>query len=507
MLPRNPQFIFYAIRFFSLLLLLGVFALVYSQWVAFKQAAGRFPDGSRIAGVPVAGLDRNQAGERVQETNVRPVVLSYNGSLIHLEPPAAGFQLDLERMLPSQAPASDWELFRTAFRDYLWGRPAAPVDVPLAYTFSEERLRAALVDIAARYDRPPTAAQPLPASPDFLPGTSGTALDVDAAVRLVGEALPSIYSERISGEDAENEVVILPVRTLSPARPSLENLQILIGQIVAVSGFNGLSDIYLLDLESSKAVHLAYQGDQAIPVEPDIAFTASSIMKIPIMVSAFRRMEGEPTELVNGWLVEMFANSSNEAADALMRNVIDEVRGPLVVSEDLQALDLENTFLAGYFALGSPLLQIFETPANRRSDVDTEPDLYNQAAPSEIGRLLEAIYRCAQDGNGPLLVTFQGEITQEECRRMIEYLKEDNLPYLIRAGMPEATPTARKHGYGNAYDMGDAAIVFSPGGDYILAIFLNDPQGLIFEPADRLVGILSRSVYNYFNLPGHIPAD
>ncbi len=60
-------------------------------------------------------------------------------------------------------------------------------------------------------------------------------------------------------------------------------------------------------------------------------------------------------------------------------------RAPLEMSEDLKALGLQNTFMAGYFTFGSPLLDIFETPANTRTDVFTDPDVYSQTTPPTWG--------------------------------------------------------------------------------------------------------------------------
>ena len=222
------------------------------------------------------------------------------------------------------------------------------------------------------------------------------------------------------------------------------------------------------------------------------------------MVSVFRRLEGPPDTATDSLLKVMFSSSSNEAADALMKSRLDEVRGPLLVSEDLQALGFQNSFLAGYFGLGSPLLQIFETPSNRRADVDTDPDLYNQTTPGEIGRLLVDIYHCAQGSPSNLLQVFEGEITREECQSMIGYLKEDREPYLIKAGLPDGTEIGHKHGYGSAngtiYTIGDAGLVFTPGGDYMLSVFTHHPQLLLWDEANSLVVQLSRVVYNYFNV-------
>jgi hypothetical protein len=122
----------------------------------------------------------------------------------------------------------------------------------------------------------------------------------------------------------------------------------------------------------------------------------------------------------------MIEYSENGPADKLMSTVLDKTTGPIVVTRDMAALGLQNTFLGGYFYQGAPLLQKFETPANLRSDVDTEPDVYNQTTPTEMGMLLEDIYRCAEKDDGTFQAVFPGEMTQSKCQQMIALLSEQN---------------------------------------------------------------------------------
>ncbi|MDD2695290.1 MAG: serine hydrolase, partial [Anaerolineales bacterium] len=170
-----------------------------------------------------------------------------------------------------------------------------------------------------------------------------------------------------------------------------------------------------------------------------------------------------------------------------------------------KTLGLQNTFLAGYFYEGAPLLELVETPANQRVDINTDPDPYSQTTPSDIGMLLEDIYRCAESGGGTLVAAFPGEITQGECQTMIEYLARNKIGVLIEAGVPDGTRVAHKHGWvsynGIINTVGDAGIVYTPGGNYILVVFLHHPTQIIWEPASKLVADLSRAVFNYYNLP------
>jgi hypothetical protein len=79
---------------------------------------------------------------------------------------------------------------------------------------------------------------------------------------------------------------------VEPPRPSLENLAILIKQILDRSNFDGLTEVYVLDLENRNEINFAYE--LGVDYDPGIAYTAASTIKIPMMVSTFKRLN-EPT--------------------------------------------------------------------------------------------------------------------------------------------------------------------------------------------------------------------
>jgi beta-lactamase class A len=202
----------------------------------------------------------------------------------------------------------------------------------------------------------------------------------------------------------------------------------------------------------------------------------------------------------------MMTLSDNVASDSLMRLVMDYNIGPLFVSDSMEKLGLPNTFLAGMFAYGAPLLKEYITPANSRTDVNLNSDRYNQTTPTEMGSLLNDIYQCAQTGGGSLAAVFPGQISQNECRGMISLLSQDRTGMLIEAGLPDGTQIAHKHGWATdstdylIHFMCDAAIVYTPGGNYILTIYLSSPEQIVFDKGNALYADLSRAIYNYFNL-------
>jgi beta-lactamase class A len=474
------------------------------QLISFSRIWTNFPAGLRIAGIPVGLLNRQQAAQRLLEVYSTPVEIIYGENSILIPPGLASFELDLESMLAAAEIERTRTPFWQGFWNYLWGRAQEPVDVPLRSSFSEDRLRSFLEgEVARRYDHPATPAQPIPGSVEFQPGQPGTVLDVERSLSLIEEALIS----------NRNRVVHLPLQGIAPSSPDFQKLEILLKQTVLdIHNYDGAIGLYLVDLQSGQEISFYYDSQELIQIPPDIPFTGSSIIKIPIMISAYRRLSDNPvfglpfdSETIRN-LDEMIAKSNNSASDWIMDNIIDPISGPLLVTEDMQNLGLENTFLAGYFYNGAPLLRVYRTPGNQRTDVNIGRDPYSQTTPIEIGVLLQDIYHCSKTGGGSLVAVFSNEITQAECQQMIQYLKNDRTPWLILAGLPDGTEVAHKHGwvsdpFGIIRDISDAGIVFTRGGDYVLSIFMYHPVQLVFEPANSVVADLSRAVYNYYNIP------
>lgn len=479
------------------MLIFGAIILFTLQLIRYSRIRAVYPQGMTIAGVPVGGLDRAQSAQRLLEVySATPVELHYGEAVIQISPAIAEFEPDIDAMLAAADLLRSQQPFWVGFWNYLLGRRETVSEVPLRATFSETRLRAYLQnEIAARYDKPPSPSLPAVGTINFQPGTQGTSLDIDRAVDLIEGALRS----------TNRRVVDLPLERTNPPRPSIQNLEVLLKQTIDLAEFDGVVGLYMIDLQTSEEIHFIYRQGESLPVNPDLAFTAASIIKIPIMVSAFRRLgediDPETTKLIE----EMIEKSGNDPADWLMERVLDPFTAPLLVTADMQALGLKNTFLAGEFYPGAPLLASYQTPANQRTDLNTDPDIYNQTTPSEIGMLLEDIYQCTQTGGGALMAVFPGEFTQSECQTMITYLTRNKIGLLLEAGVPDGTRVAHKHGwvtyFGIMNTIGDAGIVFTPGGNYILVIFVHHPDQLLWEPASNLVAKLSEAVYNYFNQP------
>lgn len=485
----------------SVALLSIALVMVVIALIGYSRQRNNYPGGMTIAGVHVGGVDPQIASQRVLQVYSSPIEVRYGEAIIHINPSVVGFEPELDTMIAAADLERTGGSFWGGFWNYLWNREPETVEVPLSATIEDERLIAYLQnEIATRYDEPPTPAQPVPGTTNFSPGSPGRVLDIDRAVRLIEDTLRS----------PTNRTVVLSFQSSSAARPTMQNLEILLQQNITVAEFDGVMGVYLLDLQTGQELHFAMDQGEPISVNPDVPFTASSTIKVPIMVSYFIKY-GPPA--INTDAMELIRSamqtSENALADRLL-NELDPNGGPLIVTNNMRQIGLENTFLAGFFCNAEfpcPLLERISTPANQRTDVFTDPDLFNQTTPSETGMLLADIYQCANTGGGALIAAYPDKINSEICQQMIEFLAGDQIGVLIEAGVPEGTQVAHKHGWitdptsGYMRNISDAGIVYTPGGNYVLVLYAYHPVQMIWEPVSALFAQMSQAAYNFYNIP------
>jgi hypothetical protein len=464
--------------------------------VRYSRIRSNFPAGMTIASVPVGGLDIQEATDRLLQVYASALELRSGETVIQVKPSLLGFELDMENMMAAADLERVAEPFWQGFWDFLWGRSRNTVDIPLRSVTDEDSMRKYLTgEVAARFDQPSAAPIPVPGRTDFPSGQPGLTLNMDQAITDISAALVS----------STNRVVFLVYGEDAAPRPTIQNLEILLKQNIKLSGFEGLIEIYMKDLQTNQTIHFAYQADAGTTIDPNMPFSALSTLKIPVMVSAFRRLGEDVSPTIMTLMAEMIDKSDNDSTDTLAMTVIDKNLAPILVTDDMKNLGLVNTFWAGYFYPGAALLRLYETPANMRPDVVTDPEVYDQTTPADMGMLLEDIYQCSQTGGGALAAVFPGEITQSECQQMVSLLAANKIAVLIQAGVKSDTQVAHKHGWavdvtdGVIHTMADAALVYSPGGDYVLVVYLYDPVQVVFDPVNLMVAQISQAIYYYFN--------
>lgn len=502
MKPRLIRFILLILCAFSCLAISA--GMTIQQLGIFRETLTILPPGTTIAGIPTGGLSMEESAKRVAEalplTPVEIVIQpsvndqDHSASLVQIEPLSAGLVLNLSDMLEQARQAYARTRFWDGFWNFIWNHPPAPVEIPLSCSVDEKQLNQYLNDLLLpRYARPATRAQPVPGDVRFTPGKPGQTLDIEGALPKIRQALCSLTDRTVEIQTIQTPAL--------PPDPTL--LQPMLDALIQGSEFDGIIELYYQDLQNGSEFTTAYNKGQ--PVETGIAFTAASTIKIPVMVSVFRQLNGELPDDLQIQMEQMIDLSDNSSTDEVMKRVLDANLAPLQVSQDAQALNLPNTFLAGFFYQGAPLLNLYKTPANQRSDINTDPDIYNQTSAEDMGHLLAAIQNCAANGNGQLISTFPGQISQAECQEMINLLSQNKKGVLIEAGLPEGTHMARKYGWvtdpadGLMHSTSDAAIMFTPGGNFVLTVYLYHPDQIQWDPVQRLVARLATAVNNYYN--------
>ena len=464
------------------------------QLRGFVRATETLPQGVVIAGLPVGNLTRAEAEARLNAVYLgQPLELYYGGILIQLPLEQAGVQLDHDAMFAGVQMPSAPENVAAAFWDYLWSRrPVQNQAFPLQASYSTERLRIFLQDVAARYDQPAYLPFTDVGAMLTVTGTPGYSLDIEAS-------LPAIQAMVLDPDNRRADLVISPD---APAMPELSMLQDQITGYLANQALDGLFSLYMVDLQRNQTLHInLLDGRQLIGTDPDIAYSGMSIMKIIIMTEFYRQIGDDgalPYELD---LVEKsITESSNWTANLLINWIgdLDDGNGLYRINETITALGMESTFLGGLYDT-EELPGFRFTPANSREDISTGPDPYMQTTPADMGRLMEGIYRCANGGTGLLIDTNRGQWTPKECQAMMVWLQANRIGVLVEAGVPEGTPVAHKHAWGDDRTIGDSSIVLTAGGDYVLVYYIWRPDYAYWDVNSAILSDISRAVYHYFN--------
>ncbi|MFN2187790.1 MAG: serine hydrolase [Candidatus Promineifilaceae bacterium] len=463
-----------------LLVALVVFLLVkLYQYGSFRQF---FPAGLEIGSIDVGGLTREEAADRLSERYLSaPVILYHGDEAIEVSPTDIEFVLDLETMLGEADYQRQQQDFWSGFWGYLWNRPVEVEQIELHASHNPEALKDVLETLSTTFDKPALPPQPVPTTLTFQYGEPGISTDIESSITNVQAAF-----YRAIDREAQ-----LTLKATDPTRPDIDLLARLI--VNHLQDFDGVASIFIMDLASGEEV----------TVNPDVAMSGMSVVKVPIVLETLRTLEDDLTleqrKLISETLV---IQSGNFSANLLLDIVAGEDNAYLgadMVTESMRKLGLENTFIAvPYEESPRPGRATYETKANTVEGLLTQPDAAVQTTAEDIGTLLAMIYRCAEDGGGALLAAYGGAVTQEECAILIDYMGQNHIGSLIEEGVPDTTTVAHKHGW-ISDTHADAGIVYSPGGDYVIVTFMYKPEWLEWEISSPLLADISRATYNFFN--------
>ncbi|MDQ7036015.1 MAG: serine hydrolase, partial [Anaerolineae bacterium] len=486
--------------FFSVIMILGAIIWFIFELVGFTQREDRLPAGITVAGLAVGNMTEIEAQSRIEEAYSTPITLYYQDSPINLNPDAIGFVLNTPVMLASaRAEGEAGSGFWGRFLFYLLGREESVVDeVPILSDYQRNALREQLQEIARIYDRSSGTADYNLTTLTVESGATGFILDIDAAMDEVANAL----------NRPDNRAVDLPIIGGATATTSLDVLEEMILAFLDAEGFiydgqSSVVGIFILDLTTGEEINI--QGD--------VAFSAASTNKVPIMIDLYRTLNREPNQdeafiMANSLLCS--ANSSSNRILELFLGNGNIFSGIASVTNTVQYIGAENTFLTAPFVegvVGQELGSIAAPETNPNPNFNTFADTYNQTTAEDMGTLFSLIYDCANYGSGLMSVYPNEEFTPNECRQMLELTSANDLQRLLQAGLPTGIRISHKNGWipgqlagAQGATVGDAGIVFPPNGrDYVISVYLwEETDGTGFNRW-HLIEEISRATWNYFN--------
>lgn len=257
------------------------------------------------------------------------------------------------------------------------------------------------------------------------------------------------------GKDGREDTSLGKVNSVE----GLEDLKATLEEML--SGYYGTWSIYVKDIENKE--YLTINNTQMF---------SASLIKLYCAAAAFDLMdkgEMEETERINSLMTQMISISDNDAFNLMVAacsGTNSQVAGRPIIQAYIDAEGYRDTTLTSML-----LPTRYRAPSSSGRNYTTVED---------CGLLLEKIYKgkC---------------VNPEVSRKFLDLLFNQTHINKIPAGLPEGTRCANKTGDTDEFQH-DAAIVYSPGGDYIIAIMSANGGASIVNSQK-----ISETVYDYFN--------
>ncbi|CAA9486693.1 MAG: Beta-lactamase [uncultured Rubrobacteraceae bacterium] len=314
-----------------------------------------------------------------------------------------------------------------------------------------------------------------------LAGVPKDLLDYVYEENLFAAEVPEPKVEEVEGLPDVGPAEAPPMEAVVEGVPEgeRERVEEVVGKMEErVGGYDGVAGVYVRDLE----------GGYGYGVRADETFFSASIIKVPVMVAVYRKVEqgdlsfSQEVELKEedwaagaGWLqweeagtkqtvgdllLLMMTQSDNVATNALVRMV----GGPEHVNDVAASLGAKDTLL-------------YQKVSSERGAV---PGLDNRTTPRDMAAMLQKIA--------------EGEAAGEKsCGYMKELMLTNELDWWLDAGLPQDVYAANKAGW--LYQVyGDVGIVEHDGHRYTVAILSKHGSATVDEGA-LLIEDLSRMAW------------
>ena len=494
-------------RFITFVLLLIAIGALFPLYTRYKVIAAPIPPGVYLGGLELSALkDPAEIRQHLESIYQAPVGLYFGEERVPLLPAEVEFAVDVDQMVHE----ATYYLEGTSFIDIAvreaFGFPQQRRDIPVRFTLNVEKLRAWLTQVASEHNRTPTPPRALAPKQEWANGMGETTLPVDYVGVFEqdwrwqpGEAgytldIEASIPQAVAALTAKEDRTALLIRTESvPPPPTFAALEQTLNLYTV--DFPGFAALYIQDLTT---------GEEA-KVDADVSFSGMSTLKIGIAAAIMQKLDGgikadDPRSRDIGiWVDYALGESNNHAANQLLIWLGDGDMGAGTrrFTDFMHSLGFVSTYMQSGYDVEVQFPQI-PTPGNQRDDWDTNPDSNLQSTPTEMGRLLAAIYQCTL-GQGILIETYGDTITPDECSTILFYMSHDEFQEMLWAGLPNPKDAWIVHKHGFAYEShSDVALIWGPTGPYVVSFFVFRSGWMDWATSNSRMKGVSRATWRFF---------
>lgn len=495
-------------RFITFVLLLIAIATLFPLYSRYKVMAAPIPPGVYLGGLELSALkDPAEIRRHLESIYYEPVGLYFGTERLPLLPAEVDFYVDADQMVNEATRYLEGASFiDIAVREAL-GFPQKRRDVPVRFTVNVEKLRTWLTQMAAEHNHLPASPRAVPPKQEWndgmtaadLPagyvgafeqdwrwqsGEPGYTLDIEASIPQAVAALTA----------KEERTAPLVLTEKAPPAPTLAELARALNAYTA--DFPGFAALYIQDLTT---------GEEA-KVDADVSFSGMSTLKIGIVAAVLQKLDGgikadDPlSHDVGVWIDYALGESNNHAANQLLSWLGDGDMGTGTrrFTEFMHSLGFVSTYMQSGYDIEVQLPQI-PTPGNQRDDWNTNPDTNLQSTPTEMGRLLAAIYQCTL-GKGIIIEKYGDTLTPDECETLLFYMSHDEFQEMLWAGLPNAKDAWIVHKHGFAFEShSDVALIWGPTGPYVVSFFVYRSGWMDWATSNSRMKGVSRATWLFFD--------
>jgi hypothetical protein len=366
--------------------ILLVVGYVVVQFVIFQISLSRLPASWTIGGQAFPNQTLDEAMAQLATDLQEPVTLRYLTSTVKLEPAIIDFTFDITE---TKRLAQDARMRSSSLSDFLRHlilQPPAVRDIPVIASYSDEKARAFLAEVATRFDVPPRPPMPQTDQLMLTPGQPGRLLNIVDSMPPLEDAVKS----------AQNRTAELVVEDRPAPPPSIDQLKQLLQARLAL--FQGTASVFVKDLRTG----------EELQINPNLPFTGGGVMKLPIVAEIYRKYD-LPLDITTTQhlTAALITELSNLPANQLLNQIGDgnTFAGADTTTASLAHLGLRNSYLAQPFDQPITATAGISTPANSAAAINTNASPALQTTASDMGLLWEMIDQCSR-GGGALLVVY-----------------------------------------------------------------------------------------------------